>query len=120
MGKANILVCDDERGVRESLKMILEKDYTLVYATNGQEALDYVKTHDPALVIMDVKMPRMSGLEALRQMKMVKPNIRVFIITGYEASDVATEAINLGADDYLVKPFERQKVQAQVSAILSR
>lgn len=118
MKKAHILICDDEPGVRDSLKLILDQEYDLAYATNGEEAVAYVKSHDPTLAILDVKMPKMSGLEALQQIKQLKPHIRVFIITGYQSSDVATQATHLGADDYLVKPFDRQRVRSQVEAIL--
>ena len=116
--KADILVCDDTAGVRESLKLILGKDYTLAYATNGEEAVEYVKIHHPKLVIMDVKMPRMSGLDALRRIKRLRPKVGVIMATGYESSDVAGQAVHLGADDYLVKPFDREQVRTKVHAFL--
>ena len=118
MKKADILVCDDEAGVRESLGLILGKEYPLAYATNGEEAINYIKTNDPKLVILDVKMPKMGGLEALRQIKRIKPKIRVLMATGYESSDVAAQAVHLGADDYLVKPFDREQVHAKVHSFL--
>ena len=119
MKKAHILICDDESGVRESLKLILEEEYTLAYATNGEEAVEYVKKHDPDIAILDIKMPRMNGMEALRQVKKLKPKLKVLMITGYESSDVATQMINLGADDYLTKPFDSTKVTAQVRGLLA-
>ena len=118
MKKANILVCDDEAGVRDSLQLILGQEYDLVYVENGAEAVRHVKTGKPNLVIMDIKMPRMNGLEALKRMKRLKPRLPVLIITGYESSDAAGEAIGLGADRYLVKPFERQAILAQVRQLL--
>ena len=119
MKKARILICDDEPGVRESLKLILGTEYALVFAKDGQEAVEYIKSHDVDIAILDVKMPRMSGLEALQQIKKIKPKIRVLVATGYESSDVASQAINLGADDYLVKPFERQKVLTKIQSLLT-
>lgn len=119
MRKADILVCDDEAGVRESLKLILGKKYTLAYATNGEEAVNYIKAHNPALLIMDVKMPKMGGLEALRLIKRLKPKLPVLMATGYESSDVAVQAVHLGANDYLVKPYDREQVHAKVQALLS-
>ena len=118
MKKSTILVCDDELGVRESLKLILEQDYTLTFAENGAEAIQCAKTHDLDLMIMDVKMPKMNGLEAMAEIKKIKPNIPVLMMTGYESSDVATQAATLGADAYLTKPFDRQKVLDQVHALL--
>jgi len=77
-----------------------------------------VAAHDPDVVVMDIKMPKMNGLEALRKIKELKPGVRVVIITGYESTDVATEAINLGADDYITKPFRQQKIRTQIRTLL--
>ena len=118
MKKITILICDDEPGVRESLRIILEDTYTLAFAINGEEAVNHVKTHNPDLTIMDIKMPKMDGLEALRQMKQLNPNVRVLLVTGYESSDVVTQARALGADGYLTKPFNGQKVHEQVHKLL--
>ena len=118
--KASILICDDERGIRESLKLILEKDYALDYVTHGKEAVEYVKKHPPDLVIMDIKMPHMNGLDALRRIRRACPRVRILMITGYESSDVAAQAIQLGANDYLTKPFEREKVWEKVEALLKK
>lgn len=120
MKKANILICDDEQGVRESFRIILGKEFDLSFATNGEEAVDYVKTHDPDLLILDVKMPKMTGLEALRAIKQLKPGVRVLMITGYESSDVANQAANLGADDYTTKPFDALKILSQIRTLLDR
>ncbi len=118
MKKANILICDDEEGVRETLKHMLDDEYALSYAADGAEAVEQVAAHDPDVVVMDIKMPKMNGLEALRKIKELKPGIRVVIITGYESTDVATEAINLGADDYITKPFRQQKIRTQIRTLL--
>ena len=118
MEKSTILVCDDETGIRDALKLILENDYHLFYARHGKDAVDQVKAHSPDLVIMDVKMPYLNGLEALPKIKRARPRVRILMITGYESSDVAAEAINRGADDYLTKPFTREKVKEKVQALL--
>ncbi len=120
MEKPTILVCDDELGLRESLKLILEPDYALAFTGNGEEAIRYIKANDPDLLIMDVKMPKMSGLEALAQIKQLKPQIPVLMITGYESSDVAAQAIKLGAAAYLTKPFDCQKVLEQIRGLLAQ
>lgn len=118
MKKPSVLICDDEVGVRESLKLILGDVYELSFAGDGEEAVQYVKSHDPDVAILDVKMPKMNGLDALRQIKQLKPQIKVLMITGYEASTVATQAINLGASDYIAKPFDGQKVKEQIQILL--
>lgn len=116
--KSTILICDDETGIREALKLILENDYQLFFARHGRDALDQVKAHSPDLVIMDVKMPHLNGLDALPKIRQARPQVRILMVTGYESSDVATEAINRGADDYLTKPFAREKLKEKVQALL--
>lgn len=118
MKKANILICDDDTGIRDSLRLILHQEYDLAYAANGAEAVQHLKKNPADLVIMDIKMPRLSGLDALRKMKRLRPRTRILMITGYESSDVAVQAVNQGADDYLTKPFQREEVQEKVTALL--
>ena len=117
--KARILICDDESGIRDALTLILEEAYELSYTTNGEEALTYLKTNSPDLMILDVKMPRMGGLDVLRHIKHLRPKMPVLMATGYESCDVASQASSLGADDYLVKPFDRHQVREKVEALLS-
>lgn len=115
-----ILICDDEPGVRESLKLILDRQYTLVFARNGKEAVAQVKAHRPGMAIMDVKMPLLNGLQALRAIRRVNRRMPVLIITGYESSDVAAQAIRFGANDYLTKPFTREQVWEKVRTLLAK
>lgn len=119
MPRSHILICDDETGIRESLRLILDQDYLLTYASHGRDAVEYIRRHDPDLLIMDIKMPLLNGLDALREIKQIKPRQRVLIITGYESSDVAVEAIQAGATDYVTKPFERETVQEKVRNLLA-
>jgi signal transduction histidine kinase len=113
--RIRVLIVDDEIGPRESLRMILKDWYDLAFATNGKEAYEYVKTKDVDLVIMDIKMPVMDGMEALKKIKAHNPFVAVIMVTGYGTIDTAVEAIKLGAFDYISKPFDsfdiRQKVE---------
>lgn len=118
MLKPLILICDDELGVRESLRVVLGKEYELAFAEDGKEAVEYIERHTPELVILDVKMPKMDGLEALKKIKMAKHFVCVLMITGYESRDVADAATRLGACGYLTKPVDRKTVLAQVKEIL--
>jgi len=115
MIKKRILVCDDEEGIRESLNLILEKDYDISFATNGKEAIEHIKKSPTDLVILDIKMPKMDGIETLKQIKQAKPDTKVIIATGYRSVETATEAVKHGASDYIVKPFESEQVLQAVS-----
>jgi len=105
-----ILVCDDEEGIRESLKLILEKDYDVIFAETGDEAIRKTKISPADIVIMDIKMPKKDGLETLKELKKISPSLKVIIATGYKSTDTAQEAIKLGASDYIVKPFDKENV----------
>ena len=116
--RKSILVCDDEEGVRESLKLILEKEYDVIFAANGGEAVQKMKTLPVDLVILDIKMPRKDGLETLRELKKIKPSAKVIIATGYRSVDTAQEASRLGATDYITKPFDRNSILATAKKYL--
>ena len=109
--KKRILICDDEEGIRESLKLILEKDYDLEFAQNGDEAIEKMRRSPADMTILDIKMPKKDGLETLKELKKVNPSSKVIIATGYKSVDIAQEALNLGASDYIVKPFDREKIK---------
>ena len=117
MTTPEIVICDDEPGVREALKLILEREYTLTFVTNGEEALAALARRVPAMVILDVKMPKMDGLEALRRISQQHPGLKVLVISGYESADIAAQAIACGAADYLTNPFDRHTVLAKVRTL---
>ena len=116
--KKKILICDDEEGVRESLKLILEDDYDLSLAANGNEAIEKVKKESPDLVILDIKMPKISGVDTLKEIKKASPNTKVIIASGYKSVEVAAEVMKDGASDYMVKPFESKEVLSKVKSII--
>lgn len=117
--KPAILVCDDEEGIRESLKLILGETHDLVFACSGQECLETLKNSNKqiGLVLMDIKMPKQNGIEVTRQIKRLYPHIKVFIVTGYESSEIAQEATQAGADDYIVKPFDATLLKSKTSTL---
>ncbi|MCX5677523.1 MAG: response regulator [Candidatus Omnitrophica bacterium] len=116
--KKTILICDDEEGIRESLKLILEKDYRLLFATNGNEAIDVLKKNSVDAVIMDIKMPRMDGIEAMRKLKDLKPTLKILVTSGYKSVETAMEAVSAGASDYIVKPFDRNNISKTIEKLL--
>ncbi|MBM3248541.1 MAG: response regulator [Candidatus Omnitrophica bacterium] len=118
MPKYKILICDDELGIRESLKLILEKDYEVIETTNGKECLENLKTNPVDLILMDIKMPKSSGIEILKEIKSINPAIKVIMVTGYKSVETATEAIKAGASDYIVKPFSSKDVLEAIQKVL--
>ncbi|NQT45847.1 MAG: response regulator [Candidatus Omnitrophica bacterium] len=116
--KKRILICDDEEGIRESLNLILEDDYKISFANNGEEALEYLKKESTDLVILDIKMPKLDGLKTLKEIRKALPQQKVIIATGYQSIETATESSQLGAADYITKPFETEKILKTVSTII--
>ena len=118
MEKKRILICDDEAGIRESYKLILEEVYTLFFASDGIQAIEKFNDESYDLVILDIKIPKMDGLEVLKEIKKINPSAKVIIITGYQSASVAEEAIHSGANNYLVKPFERNQLTGVIQQII--
>jgi len=111
MKKKQLLICDDEEGTRESLKLILSDDYDLKYAEDSEEILQKVKdSPDLSGIMLDIKMPRKNGLDVLREVRSYNNDIPVIIVTGYQSVEAANEVSRLGASNYLVKPFESKSV----------
>lgn len=118
--KGSILVVDDELGPREALRMILKSIYKVHTVANGQEALDLIQREKIDLVTLDLKMPGLSGIEVLREIKQLNKNIDVIIITGQGTLPNAKEAIHYGAGDFISKPFNVADIIAIVSKVFER
>lgn len=102
-----ILIADDERNMRWAIKKALaEKEFNIYEAANGKEAIELFMEVEPHLVIMDLKMPQMNGIEALIKMKVVKEATPIIMITAHGTIESAIEAMKLGALDYISKPFD--------------
>ena len=109
--KPLVLVVDDESDIRSSLRMILEYEgYELSEASSGEQALERLDTERPDVVLLDIKMPRMDGLEILARVKQSDPALPVVVISGHGTIATAVEATRLGAFDFMEKPLERDRV----------
>ncbi len=119
--KANILVVDDERTIRVPLKMILtEEEYETQAASNGVEALELIKEHDFDVLITDLKMPEMDGMELIKQCQNICPHTSIIIITAYGSLESAIEALRMGAYDYILKPFDFDDVLIKLKRLLKQ
>jgi DNA-binding NtrC family response regulator len=109
-----LLIVDDEIGVRESLKMVLGKDFRLIEADSVEVALAKVEDARPDAVLLDMIMPKSDGLVVLQRIKEIHPKCAVIILTGVNSQQLADKAIDAGAFDFIGKPFDvvdlRQKV----------
>ncbi|MFZ5997172.1 MAG: sigma-54-dependent transcriptional regulator [Nitrospirota bacterium] len=121
MGKATILIVDDEEGIRESLSGIFEDEgYQVVTASSGEEAVESVRDHAPDVVLLDVWLPRMDGIETLIKMKEIDSNLPVIMISGHGNIEVAVKATRSGAYDFLEKPLSLEKVLIVARRALER
>jgi two-component system nitrogen regulation response regulator NtrX len=111
MAGERILIVDDEHEIRESLAMILEYDgYECLSAPNGSQALERFRSESPELVLLDIRMPGLSGIEVLERLKGLEPSVPVVIISAHGDVPTAVEAIKKGAFDFLEKPLDRDRI----------
>jgi len=117
----NILVIDDEQVMRDGCKRILSKrGWRVVLARNGQEGLDCLKKNHFDIMLLDLKMPGLSGMEVLGEVNRIDPNVLVIIITGYATVESAVEAMKIGAYDFISKPFSPDQLTIVVNRALEK
>ena len=113
-----VLICDDEEGIRESLKLILSDHYDLILTEDGKQCLECLeKAKDIEVVLVDIKMPKINGLDILKQIKEKYPKKKVVVVTGYKSVETATEAVKRGASGYIVKPFKSEEILEMVELL---
>jgi two-component system response regulator MprA len=118
---ARVLVVDDEPAVRRALERALRLDnYEVALAADGEEALDVLAREPADAVILDVAMPRLDGLEVVRRMRKAGDRTPILMLTARDAIDDRVQGLEVGADDYLVKPFALRELQARLRALLRR
>lgn len=116
-----IIICDDQAVVRDGLEMLLtlEKDIeVLATGQDGAEAVELASQHQPDLVLMDLKMPGMNGIEATRQIRAKFPDVKVLVLTTYDDDEWVFDAIRAGASGYLLKDTPREKVVEAIRGTL--
>ncbi|HRR30905.1 MAG TPA: sigma-54 dependent transcriptional regulator, partial [Candidatus Sumerlaeia bacterium] len=121
MKSFRIIIADDEPTIRLILKELLIKEgYEVEEAANGEEAILALRNAPFNLAILDYRMPKMDGMEALRQIKKIDPSVTVVMITAHGNTDVAMEAIREGAYDYFPKPFDNKEIVFVVKRVKER
>jgi signal transduction histidine kinase len=118
--KRTLLIVDDEEGPRQSLRVIFKDEYNLLMANDGTRAVELAKQNHIDVVITDIRMVGMSGVELLEQLKTVDQGIEVIMLTAYETVDTLRLALRLGACDYLNKPFDISTMRKAVAGAMDR
>ncbi|MDR3601082.1 MAG: sigma-54 dependent transcriptional regulator [Desulfosporosinus sp.] len=114
-----ILIIDDEERMCWALERALShENYQVVTATRGLQGIELAKTTEPSMVILDLKMPDIDGIEVLKEIKTINPSIPVIIITAHGTIDTAIEAMKIGATDYITKPFKLEELKVHVKQAL--
>jgi DNA-binding NtrC family response regulator len=121
MNKQAVLIVDDERNIRLTLSQALgSMGMETETAVNGEEALGRLQAKAFGLILLDLKMPGMDGMEVLRRVREARPHIRVIIITAHGTIESAVEAMKLGAVDFIQKPFAPKEIRGLVQRVLDR
>lgn len=118
--KRTLLIVDDDEGPRKSLNLIFKKDYHVLLAASGFEALELAQRHQIDAAILDIRMIGMSGIELLEKLKATDPAIEAIMLTAYETFDTIRQALRFGACDYLSKPFDLDTIRATVANAMER
>jgi DNA-binding NtrC family response regulator len=116
--RRKILIADDEVGVRESYRMIFKDGYEVLEAGNGDEALKILQNTRPDVILLDIIMPHMNGVEVLKEIKNIDKQLPVIVITAIKNTQMGKEAMKLGAFAYLTKPFDVMELQQVVQRAL--
>ena len=117
---AKVLIIDDEIGPRESLRMLLKPSYQVHTAENVETGLQLLQEKRPDTIVMDIRMPGMNGIDGLRKIREIDPHLSVIMFTGFGALETAQEALRLGANDYINKPFDAVQMREVIGRNVER
>lgn len=120
MQNQRVLVVDDDKNICELIRLYLEKEgFSVVLAYDGQSAIDLFKENTPSVVLLDVMLPKMDGFQVCREIRRIS-NIPIIMLTAKGETFDKVLGLELGADDYMVKPFENKELVARIKAVLRR
>jgi two-component system chemotaxis response regulator CheY len=116
----SVLVVDDAAFMRLNLKNILKEQYDIVgEAENGQQAVEMYQEHNPDIVTMDITMPVMDGIEAIKAILDIDPDANIVVCSAMGQQKIVIQAIELGAKDFIVKPFKKDRVKEAVAKLIN-
>ncbi|MGE5405317.1 MAG: response regulator [Acidobacteriota bacterium] len=115
-----VLIVDDQKGVRRLLEELFEKEgYEVTVAADGRESLDKVRESIPDIILMDMKMPNMNGLEASQEIFKIKSDIPIIMMTAYGEMEIVQKALEIGVKKYITKPFDIIDLRNMVRDVLN-
>ncbi|MCP4352004.1 MAG: response regulator [Desulfobacterales bacterium] len=116
-----VLVIDDEKPILNMFQLLLGfYGYTVLTAENGEQGISIFKKESPPIVFLDIKMPGMDGREVLKQIREIDPDAEVIIMTGHGDKDLEREVMNLQANDYINKPFQKDSLEEALKRLAQR
>jgi two-component system, sensor histidine kinase and response regulator len=118
--RGTLMIVDDEEGPRQSLRVIFKDDYNLLLAQDGPHAIELAQKNNVDVVVLDIRMAGMSGIEVLERLKYVRPDVEVVMMTAFETTDTMRQALRLRACDYINKPFDISTMRAAVANAMQR
>lgn len=116
---ANIIVLDDVSDAGALVKRILErKGHTVFAFTEEEDALEHTRKNAVDLAILDIKLKKMTGVEVLEELKQISPELKVIMLTGYPTLETARDSLKLGAQEYCVKPINKDELETKVAEVI--
>jgi DNA-binding NarL/FixJ family response regulator len=115
-----VLVVDDDAGVRDALHVILDDEYEVLDAADGKSTLNAVQSRDVSLILLDILLPDVDGIEILQELGTVSPNVPIIMVTAVKTVRTAVTAMKLGAVDYITKPFQEEELLASIRRTLDQ
>lgn len=120
MKNATVMIVEDEEGIRELMRLFLtKKGYRIIDAEDGYEAMDLLAKEEPDLILLDIEMPGMNGLEVCREIRM-QTKLPILFVSYRKELDYKIQGLEVGGDDYITKPFDFNELEARIRAILRR
>lgn len=122
MKRPVVLIVDDEEDARSTLLEFLKGRYDCDFkeAPDGESAVNFIKSNPCDVMLLDIKMPKKGGMEVIKEAKALRPGIDILIISGWVSEEVAEDAVELGATDYAVKPFDLKAISIKLTHMLER
>lgn len=120
MENATVMIVEDEEGIRELMRLFLtKKGYRIIDAEDGYEAMDLLAKEEPDLILLDIEMPGMNGLEVCKEIRM-QTKMPILFVSYRKELDYKIQGLEVGGDDYITKPFDFNELEARIRAILRR